>query len=114
MGNVPRDIIHLQVGGSWVQPEQPLDRVYHFNSLANLAHTIGQADAAIFISHVQKREHLAIHPWIELEVDRPHVEPVFDPQQHPAAASGPGALTPARQGPLLTSESFHRSFERCP
>jgi hypothetical protein len=76
-----------------------------------LAQTIGQGDAAAFIRHVLKRDNLAIHPWIELEVERSHEEPVFDPQQFSAAARGPRALRPAQQGRLFTSESFHPSFE---
>ena len=58
----------------------------------------------------QELEGAAIHRLIELEVDCPDVMRVFRAQQLPATSSRPGALAPARQGPLetfLTPDPLH-------
>jgi hypothetical protein len=68
------------MGRRWIELEQVLDRVDHVNSLAPAANPNSQANAAVFIDHVQELEHAAIHRLIKLEVDRPDVVRVFGPQ----------------------------------
>jgi hypothetical protein len=80
MGNELRSIVHLQVGWRWIQIEQLLNRVDHVNGLATPADTNGQADAAVFIQHVQECECTAIYRLIELEVDCPELVWIVGPQ----------------------------------
>ena len=67
------------MGWRRVKLEQVLNRVNHLKSPATSTYTDRQADAAVFIDHVQELEHAAIHGLIELEVDRPDVVRVFGP-----------------------------------
>ena len=71
------------MGWRWIQIEQLLDRVDDVNRLASPADTNGQADAAVFIKHVQEFQRPAIHRLIELEVDSPDVVWIIGPQQLP-------------------------------
>ena len=73
MGNELRAIVHPQMCRCWVELEQILDRVNHLESPATSTYTDRQADAAVFIDHVQEFEHAPIHHLVELEVDRPDV-----------------------------------------
>jgi hypothetical protein len=56
MGNELSTILHPQVGWRWIQLEQLLDCVDHVNSLTTPAYTNGQADASVFIQHLQEFE----------------------------------------------------------
>jgi len=102
MGNELRAIVHPQMGRCWIQLEELLNRVDHVHCRTPTANPNRQADAAEFIDHVQELQRAAIHHLIELEVDRPDVVRVFRAQQLSAATGRPGALPPARQGPLQT------------
>jgi hypothetical protein len=73
MGNELRAVVHSQMGGGWIPPEEFLDGSDHIHRLAPPADTTGQADAAVFIDNIQEFQSAAILCLIELKVDCPHV-----------------------------------------
>ena len=70
VGDEFRAIAHPQMSGRWVELEQLLDRVNHLSSPAAPADSIGQAEAAVLIDHVEELEGPPIHRLVEMEVDR--------------------------------------------
>jgi hypothetical protein len=81
MGNELWTVIHPQMGGGWILPEEFLNGSNHIHRLAPPADTNGQADAAVFIDDIQKFQSAAIHSLIELKINRPYMVRVLGSQQ---------------------------------
>jgi len=85
MSNELRAVVHPQMGGGWILPEEFLNGSNHIHRLAPPADTNGQADAALFIKNIQEFQSAAIHGLIELKVNRPHVMRVLGSEQRSGA-----------------------------
>lgn len=96
MGNELRAVVHPQMGGGWVLPEEFLNGSNHIHRLAPPADTNSQADAAVFIENVQEFQSAAIHSLIKLKINRPYMVRVLSSQQRSGAVCGPSPLPLAR------------------
>jgi hypothetical protein len=100
MGNELWTVIHPQMGGGWILPEEFLDGSDHIHRLAPPADTNGQADAAVFIDNIHEFQSAAILCLIELKINRPYMVRVLSSQQRSGAICWSSALPLARQGAL--------------
>lgn len=100
MGNELSAIIHAQMGGCRIPPEQLINGVDHIDRLGAPDDTDNQTKSTVFIHNIQDLESTAVHRLVELEVNRPHVVRVLGFQQLPRTVGMAGPLAPARQRPL--------------
>jgi hypothetical protein len=85
MGNELRAVVHPQMSGGWILPEEFLNGSNQIHRLAPPADTNGQAGSAVFIENIQELQSAAIHCLVELKVNRPHMVRVLGSQQRSRA-----------------------------